>query len=393
MWIVLALIMIVPWFVAPGSPNPYHEAKELLLVGGCWALVLWSLLKSPLPISPPRNPWTIWLSLFLAGIGVAHFQWPYLHRSLDARTVTYNVYTWLPTVNLLLACLAAHLLSTSVLRPPLTTQRMTQWWCLSAALSAGYALLQTVGLDQWYVPTATGHLWGRVTGSFGNPEALALYLGMLLPLCLPFKSKRYVAFFALMVVAMWCTRCKGAWLIGAIGVSAYLVAWRWYAAPDRVARTVLILLGACAIGAGVVSVIHLAAGDQRHTFWSWAWQLLQDQTGSTFRRVPSFTGYGLGAFTLLMQKRQLLWAHNEWLQALVELGVIGTGLLMAAVGWAYREAWRKSRWSLLDAAWFGVLSAWLASTVVFPTAHWPHTAFIGLCAFGVSQREELAHGG
>lgn len=340
----------------------------------------------------------MWVALYVLAIGLWHFVWPYISRTLEQEQVIYNVYTWLPTVTVLMVLLAIRAISSNYLKTTVAVHVMTQWWCASAALSAVYAFLQALGLDQWYVQSLDGlriphgQYWTKgIMGSFGNPEYLALYLALLFPLCLLFKAKRYLVYCVMFLLLLWMTQVRGAWVIAAVGLSSYAVS-RWWDFPYRWVRPALGLLGVLLVLGGGWMVVHLGQGDERLIFWPAAWErLLNHDAQGLPRVVPAWTGYGLGTFALLFKKSNLLWVHNEWLQSLLEMGVIGTTLLFLMVFHTTRTAWRRAVHSLLDAGWFGVWMAFLASTIIFPSAHWAHTAWVGICAWAVIEREDVSN--
>lgn len=387
MRLLQAMILLIPWVFNPTAANPYLEQKELALTVGMFAIVLWAVFAMPLPYSEPTNPYLLWLALYLAALGFLTFHWRYISRTLEQQQVVYNVHAWLPTVSTLMALMAVRLLSMQYFRTFAAVQVTTQWWCLSSALSAGYAVLQSLGLDQWYTQPGINRetwVWQHITGSFGNPEYLALYLAMLLPLFLMFQAKKYLVWFALCVAVITLTQVRGAWLIAAVSLCAYAAA--------RVRRRfpLFLLIGSVIlIPAGFFLIRNLALLDERIEIWKAAWNLLTNVGPDGVPRiVQSWTGRGLGSVSLLWRNTPWAWVHNEWLQAMVELGVLGAGLLLAAVTHVTIRAWRRASESELDSGWFAVWIAFLTASVIFPVAHWAHTAWVGICAWAILERKE-----
>lgn len=362
MWLIAVLTMGLPWVVSPGTANPFLELKELCLIAGGWGLILWTVLRSPLlPSAGCRNPGFPWLGLYVLGMGLWHFHWPLLWRTPDQPNMIYNLYTWLPTVNVLMGLLLIRVLALYWLRLTLSVQQLTQWLCLSAALVAGYAILQSIGLDQWFVAAGLGkgNQWGGVYAGFGNPSYLAIYLASLAPLCCLFKAKRYILYLTLLLIALYLTHVRTAWGLFGVGMLSYGVARWWGAWKEWVQWGVFLGLVLLVGWVGWIGW-HWAQGDERWAIWQQTWALLPSTMDTT---RESWTGRGLGAFQFMTLTRSWIWAHNEWLQALLELGVIGTGLLLAVVGWSTRQAWRRATRSLLDAGWFGVWMTLLASSL------------------------------
>ena len=391
MRVLQLLILVLPWVAWPNAADPYLAPKAVALQFGLWLLVGWAWEVAPAQSwsFAPRNPYRRWLMAYVLLMGLLHFHLRFLPRTLTDTQVVYNVYTWLPTLAVLVALAAIGALSRVYCATAVATQLVTQWWCLAGGLAACYALGQWAGLDQWYLEAApkSGKVWQRLSGSFGNPEYLSLYLAYLLPLYGLFKARRYLIFFLLSLVVLAYNRNYGAWMIAAIGMGSYGLA-RYRA--SHADWTVWGLASLAPLSFLVLWAWHptFFLLDERVALWQHGWSLLQAYTSEGLPRIiESWTGRGLGAWEVLHQTGPWLWAHAEWLQGLVELGVIGMGLVAAMTLWTTQRAWQSARTSLLGAGWFGVWMAWLASSMIYPSAHWAHTAWVGLCAWGVVERE------
>lgn len=387
MWLLKLITFVLPWVAIPGIANPYQDAKEFCLVAGLWTLIFWTLFREPIIAPTPKNRWIGWCGLSVLASGLYHFYWLFINRSPNQSTLIYNSYTWIPTLNVVACLLAVFVMAKVYLRHEITLIALTQWLCISGALAAAYAILQALGLDQWYVQTSTEQSYQRPIGSFGNPEYLGLYLALISPLCLLFKAKRYLAYLGLMIVALSLTQHPGSWVVAGISVAASIFS-RWW---DRLHRWKG--LGRWLIGLGLLAALalivqHMLRDELRVQLWQQAWGFISVPTNGLRQVVPSFTGYGLGAFALLMKKSTTIWVHNEWLQGLIELGVLGVVCWGMALLTSTRSFWKYAKVSLIDSGWFGVWMGWLAASVVFPIAHWPHLVWIGLCAWAVVEREQ-----
>ena len=384
MWLVALLTFALPWVITPGTPNPFLEGKELLLTFGGWALVCWTSLRQPsLPSAGLRNPFLPWLALFLLAMGCLHFHWRCLWRTVSQTQVVYNVYTWLPTLSVIMALLLLRTLALHWFRHPPHLLQLTQWLCLSGALVSCYAIGQALGLDEWFAQdVATGNTWQGVYAGLGNPSYLAIYLAAIFPLCWLFKPRCYLLYGLMMLVAIWLTHVPYAWGLVGIGMAGYGVS-RWWNVLHRWHRIALLIILLELIWLNVPTITSWAQGDERWSIWAQSWVLTQTTTQKV---VESWTGRGLGAYGLVMPSQA--WAHNEWLQALIELGVIGTGLFGLAIGWATRTAWRQAKTSLIDAGWFGTWLVLLVSSVIHFPFHIAPIIWVGLCAWAVIERDQ-----
>jgi len=385
MWGVALLTLGLPWVVVPGVENPYLEPKALLLTAGGWGLILWHHFRLPMVSTGWRNPWTVWLIGWVVGVSCWKFQWHYLYRSPGQSELIFNWYVWSACGMVVMAVLLAHSLATAYFRHPFSIQRVTQWMCVSAGLAACYGLGQWLGLDQWYVQTNAALQPAVVMAGFGNAGYLGIYLALLLPLFLLFSSKRYFVGALLAIVALWLTQARYAWVAAVGGVTASLLA-RWWLRMKRWQRVgAMSLLGVGLLSLSLKGWPALLADETRWPLWMAALDKLRS---TIWKGVPSMTGYGLESFPILMGDAHH-WAHNEWVQMLVEIGVVGTVLLAGMVAWSTWRGWQAATRSLLVSGWFGTWVAFLVISLFHFPGHLAPLAWVGLCAWAVMEQPEL----
>lgn len=389
MWGVRLLTWGLPWVAVAGVENPYIEPKLLLwtLVG--WGLVLWRFFR--LPPSPVgwRNPWMVWLIGWAVGQSCWKFQWLFLHRSPGQSEVIYNHYAWLACLTVILASLMAYVLTTAYFLSDDAIVRTTQWFCWGAGLVAIYGLFQFIGWDQFYVSAPDGKHGNPVHAGFGNPGYVVLYLAVLMPLCFVFAHPKYL-WLALLTISVFVvspTTSGYPWAVAGIGIVSSLMARWWRRLTSW--RLGLVLMGAVSLASWLVFFAwqHLQV-DQRLSIWTTA--LTKLRSDASYVMHP-FTGYGLESFSLFMRDSSLRWAHNEWIQMLVELGVIGTVLLAGLVWWTTRMGWRIAQQSVMASGWFGVWIAWIVVSVIHFPGHIPPMAWVGLCAFAILERGGMVY--
>ena len=386
MWGLWLLTFGLPWVAMPGIENPYLEPKALWLTAIGWGLVLWRLFRLPSATLGWRNPWTVWLAGWVVGTSLWKFQWLFLHRAPGQSRIVYNEYVWFACGSVLLAFLLVEALSEAYLRSDGAAQRLTQWMVCSAMLAAGYGVCQSLGWDQWYATNGVGNSTTLVWAGFGNPGYLALYLAMLLPLCLLFSSKRYLLYAALMLLTIFLTQARYAWGVAVVGVGSSLLARWWKRLPWWGQMGAALSSSSLVVALAYVGYPILIADETRLPLWSKALALLHPTYGIGAKNALSMTGYGLNALPILLGS-SVQWAHNEWVQLVVEIGVIGTGLTALMVGWSVRDGWRAATRSLLASGWFGVWMAFLAASLVHFPGHLPPLAFVGLCAWAILARQ------
>ena len=199
-----------------------------------------------------------------------------------------------------------------------------------------YSLVQALNLDEFMDPLATDYdrsTWYKadyLVGTLGNPSHLAGYLGICLPLFYIREGKRWFILGCL------------AWLIIALsGSTSGLITGISSTAFFAVFRRMKVFVPVI-VGIAFFSVIFLFRGyDFRNAVIQYTnlsgrievWKTV----GDTWRKKP-LLGHGLGymRFMRLVDKTKTTWshAHNEYLQGLLELGLIGVGLVLWCL-WDY----------------------------------------------------------
>ena len=232
-----------------------------------------------------------------------------------------------------------------------------------AAIAGIYGLVQHFDLDP--VPWISRP---RITATFANPNFFAAFLITVIPLflCLYLGAKRMIGGVPYLLVGAVCILClvltysRGAWLgCGAsLALCGLVVAKRFRIGP-LMARllTLGVVLAVLAAGViagssrvrerlGSVSRPDVGTGNVRLVVWRGALEM--------WKKRPVF-GNGLGQFKvrfphyrdrhyLKLGLRDLTrYAHSEYLDLLVETGVVGLCAFLAFVGVLFRHVLRRMR--------------------------------------------------
>ena len=158
-----------------------------------------------------------------------------------------------------------------------------------------------------------------------------------------------------------------------------------------IAVGVLATLGIAWIGLGGIVAAFEARGIQGSRLDLWADML---------PLVPDFPvfGVGLNAFSTAYPFYQTVWptewigeAHNEYLQALLDLGVVGAGLVATLLVLVFRAAWRNARRGGLELGLLGALAALAVHNLVDFNWQIPANAatWIALAALALNARRAL----
>jgi O-antigen ligase len=246
------------------------------------------------------------------------------------------------------------------------------------ALIASTVLIALYGLYQYFVSgdviTAEGVL--RIRSVYGSPNNLGLFLGRIVPLVAAvvfFGGGRrrwgYLGAAIPVVIALYLTHSRGAWLLGVPAALIFLGAVRGrkalLAALGAVVAAILALLPL----AGVErfrSLFDLSGGTAffRVKLWEAALRMIRDHP---------FSGVGLDNFLYqyprymlpeAWQEPDLSHPHNILLDWWLSLGLLGVGALIWLEVAFYRSAWRVYR-SLDEGMIRAVVLGLMASMVDF----------------------------
>jgi len=208
-----------------------------------------------------------------------------------------------------LAYASVYFLAMQVIRTPQQRRSLARTITLTAAVIAGYGVLQYLGLD----PVRWGDFpWepNRSFSTLGNPDLLGGYLVLPLgigpALALTERDARWrLLYFVslVMIVAGWVTAfTRGAWIGGAAGL--FLVGLLTYRHRIRPRAVDLALLGAAGIAAAVVAVRSLSS---------------PSEVTNVAKRLASIFSFGEGS----AQTRMEIW-QSAW-RAIQERPLVGHG--------------------------------------------------------------------
>jgi hypothetical protein len=264
--------------------------------------------------------------------------------------------------------LAAVFLMSSNSDMPLPVQDAMRLSAAQATLAFGaLAIYVARSKDLWTVSKALGWL-GQVTGvmmivsSFGgrgrwvsplfdNPSMAGSLVVVTLPLYVA-GGGSIITGSIIAVVAAVVTKAAAPML--GLFAAGLMMAVNW---TERVAILMVGALGLMAIDLG---------GSGRFEQWS----IAVDHFMSASHGKMIF-GHGTGSIQILMplwEKSSWIYLHNDWLQILLEQGIVGLGLALYAFSYGMVRADRFGR---------AALAAYGATMLINPMLHWPIHALIG----------------
>ncbi len=260
-----------------------------------------------------------------------------------------------------------------------------------------YSLMQWQGINMFSWDAALTRS-GRSTGSLGNPNLLGGFASAIIPLGIAYilsikklskvnKTGLATLFTALSVATIVASGTRGS-LIGVAAGCIVLIAWYFKTSSKSFKELVpFVLLFLVVIAAAALpmrsrlSELNSTIEDQgtlqvRKVIWS--------GTLNLFASSPVI-GHGPGSFQILFPEyrnpsysilgvsHNTLHAHCEYLEILVDIGIVGL-VLWGVVVWGLIGRLRKA--SLLRAGAFAGMAAMLAEGLVSVHLRWPPTAWM-----------------
>lgn len=235
-----------------------------------------------------------------------------------------------------------------------------------------YAIYQflTKSENVWWFTRPAGY-FGRASGTYINPNHLAGFLEMVLPLALALTlagrysllMKIFLGYASLVILTgIVLTISRAGWVSATVGCLFLFAFWllqtREYWIPT------LSILAGLAIAAGVAFSFARQSDVRQNRLsevrvYNDVRYLLWPSAISIWKESPWFGG-GPAHFDLRFRKfrapsDQLAgrpeWAHNDYLNTLADWGVVGLGIILACLGslaWGFTRGWRYLQRSSTD---------------------------------------------
>jgi O-antigen ligase len=214
--------------------------------------------------------------------------------------------------------------------------------CLVMAipLAVGFALEALQGVSRTWAGRRRGWL------ALGGPEAAAFL-------------RRFAAA-ALLLAGLLTSRSRGGVVAWAAAAPMHILGFRRHRL-----RAAMIVVALAAIGVATIGVGDIVEGFRSRGIKASRIELWQDMA-RLFPRFP-LLGVGFNSFGLTYRSYQTVWkyyfvgeAHNEYLQVLLELGILGSLLVAALLGLLFRRAFAAATRAPLEA---GILASLLGLAV------------------------------
>jgi O-antigen ligase len=401
--ILLTFVLIPLWYRLPQTPPllpALYVSRFVILLPVLWTIGWWLLLGAPglraLRRDPARRIWALAL-LLLALWGFASQTWAYqrvLHPEAAATAALQFALAALFAV--VVACVgpSPRAISAALLFGLLWNSALAGAQ-VAAQGSVGLSMLGEfpLGVERQGVSVvqAGGVRWLRPYGLLPHPNMLAgfLLLGLLAAGSWIVAPRRVVwlAGTGLSLIGLWAlllTFSRAAWgglALGALAALPFLWRGRWL--RRRALLSIGLLIGAGALFAALYSPFLLArAGVNNESIEQRSLADRRVYTEFALRAIRESPVQGVGAgnfpwrasFYLMFTPYDLLGdnVHNIYLSAWAELGAVGLGLYLLALGSGVYAAGR-ALWARPDPAGAALLAGVAALLAVGLLDHYPYT--------------------
>lgn len=345
------------------SVDLWHSTGQFVQIG-ILILFCYSFFEKPKRVQPLNKP----LGSFICWAGlITAYGW----LKVFSTTQHYPIKIFLPFFNLLCLVLFYKLIveyldSNSI-------EKILTWLKYSVIILLFYCVLQYFRLDEFFMGNS-GH--DELVGTIGNSMHLAGLLAILQPLFFN-KSRENI----LALILLWQLILITGSATGLVAGLAVILFWLFFKKRKL------------AIGISIVSVVSLVilnlinplffSNSDRFRVWGLVYKSIKDKF---------ITGFGLGTYSLSgIGSTNIRWqhTHNEYLQIVFELGLIGLLLVLWCI-WDYFKTFKSLKTDLtimLASIFFGFC---LLCSVTFFSHLWI-TAILGMFAyagiFAIKNRE------
>lgn len=383
--IPLAIPLNLPFM--PNIPDLW-QTKDFLSIMFTLAIILLG------PKTKENNPWLISLVLFypISIYSSPPIQIQYGHENIGGAWL-WREFAWV---------LLYYAFSTSLRAMKIEGEEVAKAIGWTGVITAIYAILQSLGLDQWQATRDFQEIgWTiksvNVVANIGNPRYCAIFLG----LCLPFS---------VLYMRWWCSAAIGIAILmcqshfGTYGMALTLaLMFCLFRGMKWLYGFLIACIISIALLVGFWSKIesHIP-WDGRNSIWEQTFEdwpkpcihlPVTDDMGEDRKKQVEllnkrnyvFTGRGPGSFNAIFATKhetKFNFAHNEYLQALYEIGLFGAFLLIMALGWHFWKAFsiplNRFRIACICSGFFSCVCA-----IGFPIWHFEPLRFYSVVALSL----------
>ncbi len=329
-------LAIIPFFLRAGQGT--REPKMELALGLALAICLLALFQGRF-----KARWNPWFPAILIYLMVSY---PFAPPPVELiKANVPNLWAWKPTLAITIFMLM--ILTISSLHLRLRDRRlMLSIMTWAGVVMSGYVFMQFFGVDQFCIQKPDWYWPNRIGGTMGNRTVVSPFIAMVIPLAI-YLRRWWQAVIMFIAVAM----CHGQMAVGAMVVSLLFLLGTRGRRRAMVTAGVLVVMSLTLVIGYAFSERGRGFIDDSGRFPAWK-ATLEDWRQPSPESAPyshALTGLGVGSFSYVFHQQHdgefnkpFRHAHNEYLQVLYEMGIIGLVLMLGAMVWVFKKnfSWR-----------------------------------------------------
>ena len=380
MWIlfyiyfILTTIAIAPKLVL----DSFWIPKEMVFVAGGIIFISSSLIFKCNKKTEYKNVWLAILLMYCS-IGFVWLFWrPLILNYLNPdNKPLWNFWNFRPFMNLLVGTFVLRTLVeyTDSLGRWIQISKLFVW---SGLVISVYAILQYFGIEHKYWGDVL--IWNYSNGVadrsihmitvFFNEFLTGNFVAMVSPMCLLFKQGRYKIIYFVMFVCVILTH-------SVLSIAAFIAGFTTYLFLTGRMKLSVLLLVLCVSGG--IFCMYQHPGSYWNNFISSSGRIPLWKDAIRLWMESPYIGHGLGKFALFqMYKPVALSAHNEFIQCLFDLGLLGFIPIVGFMVNVFMDILSSERSMLLICYISGFFSFLVVSLGGFPLRIAP-LALVGIC--------------
>ena len=276
-----------------------------------------------------KNKYFCWLIVWIFGKLAFDFIIPYNIAFTTGRGLNISVLE--PMIHIFLGLWAMQIMLANLDRFDFI--RIAKAICLSAIAITIFSFFQFIGWNPWGAIKA-GYLCDNIVSAcLDNPNVVGMYLVLALPLFFMFKEAKYALGLLIVIGGIIITKSHFSIALALFACFAYFaLRYRkniWFIST-MIALS--IFLGAIVIGQMDFAKIQMNGMSGRLDVWKFGIDRVKEN--------PIF-GQGIGIWKNFqyVDNHHTTWysAHNDWLERLIEIGIIGIFLMVLVIVNAFRR--------------------------------------------------------
>jgi hypothetical protein len=312
-----------------------RQPKLFMALVSSLVLGLYAFYKGYL--KPCKN---IWFLLFLAYIPFNYFLTPKL--GIKMFNVPVGTFWVFEAFLIILIFFLGHLAISSYKFTRKDIDTTLKVITYTGLLMSIYAILQFCGFDQFFQGRIGLFKSTFTCGTLGNPDILAPFLVLIVPIAL--YLRKYIAAIIIML-AVFFTHSQVAWIALAISLS-FLIAIKSKKHAIITSSILIIIFSIISINLKSSLVKRFSSDGGRIKVWKQIVKDIRTPIEITKGKEEQFslTGFGLGSFRYIFHSKYkdysepFLEAHNDYAELLFNTGIIGLALFLVGIVFLIRQS-------------------------------------------------------